>query len=217
MYLNSNNHSDGLCSSWIFYGSEKGDVIKIQKEVDHIFSDYSFYPEIEWGKYGYRAPEGHQVLGAWRHPQTRAFAFLLDNPSMVTIKPSTQTLLYITGDETEISKLRQKCDLLKSRFADIRKKDETISGIATRLDRIQKSKPLGVIMTVLALFTAFVNGFSLYLRKLPAPNMRSEELSIIYGYFVVSVHIGSLALLLIIICFLAIFLFKYGRLVLKRF
>lgn len=33
MYLNSNNHPDGLCSSWIFYGSEKGDVIKIQKEL----------------------------------------------------------------------------------------------------------------------------------------------------------------------------------------
>src|SRR4030043_1982720 len=215
MYLNSNNHLDGPCSSWIFYGSEKGDVIKIQKEVDHIFSDYSFYPEIEWGKYGYRAPEGHQVLGAWRHPQTRAFVFLLDNPSMVKIKPSTQTLLYIIGDETEISKLKPKCDLLKSRFAEIRKKDEKISDIATRLDRIQKSRPLGVIMTVLALFTAFVNGFSLYLRKLPAPKMHSDELSVIYGYFVVSVHIGSLVLLLIIICFLAIFLFKYGRLVLK--
>jgi len=126
-------------------------------------------------------------------------------------------LLYITGDETEISKLKQKCDSLKSRFAGIRKKDEIISDVATRLDRIQKSKPLGVIMTVLALFTAFLNGFSLYLRKLPSPNMRSEELSIIYGYFIVSVHIGSLALLLIMICFLAIFLFKYGRLVLKRF
>lgn len=217
MYLDPNSHHDGPCSSWIFYGSEKRDVIKIQKEVDEIFSDYSFYPEIEWGKYGYRAPEGHKVLGAWRHPQTRAFAFLLDNPSMVTIKPNIQLLLYITGDETEISKLKYKCDLLKNMFTDIRKKDERISNIATRLDGIQKSKSLGVIMTVLSLFTVFVNAFSLYLRKLPAPNMHSEEISIIYAYFVVSVHIGSLALLLIIICFLAIFLFKYGRLVLRRF
>lgn len=217
MYPNSNKHPEGLCLSWIFYGSEKGDVIKIQKEVDNILSGYSFYPENEWGRYGYRAPEGHQVLGAWRHPQTRAFAFLLDNPSMLTIKPSTQTLLYIIGDEIEISKLRQKCDLLKNRFADISKKDEKVSDVATRLDRIQKSKPLGVIVTVLVLFTAFVNGFSLYLRKLPAPNMHSRELSIVYGYFIVSVHIGALALLLILICFLVIFLFKYGRLVLKRF
>lgn len=217
MNPNSNNHNDEPCASWIFYGSDKNSIYKIQKEVDQIFSDYSFYPEIEWGKYGYRAPEGHQVLGAWRQPQTRAFAFLLDNPGMVIIKPNTQILLYITGDETEILKLKHKCELLKNRFADNFKEDEKVSDISARLERIQKSKHLGVIMTILSLFTAFINAFSLYLRKLPAPKMTSEELSIIYNNFVVFVHIGSLALLLIVICFLALFLFKYGRLVLKRF
>ena len=217
MQPGSNHHNNESCASWIFYGSDQTDQIRIQKEVDQIFSEYSFYPEIEWARYGYRAPEGHQVLGAWRHPQTRAFAFLLDNPSMLTIEPYRQILLYIIGDETEIFKFTHKCELLKNKFAFMDKKGETMSDISTRLDQIQKAKPLGMITTILVLFTALINGFSQYLRTLPPPNMHSEKLSIIYGYIVVSVHIGSLALLLIIICFLAIFLLKYGRLVLKRF
>lgn len=216
MNLDTNIKHVGPCSSWIFYGSEKGDVLNIQNKVDEIFCDYSFYPEIEWGKYGYRAPEGHKVLGAWRHSETRAFAFLLDNPGMVSIKPNIQLLLYITGDENEIAKVKQKCDLLKNRFSDSRKKDEITSDTTTRLGEVRKSKSLGVIMVVLGLFTAFINAFSLYLRKIPAPQILSEKQYVIYNYLVVSVHICALALLLIMIWFLVVFLIKYSRLVLKQ-
>lgn len=135
----------------------------------------------------------------------------------MSLKPNIQLLLYITGDEAEIAKVRRKCDLLKSRFADMRKREENALDTAARLEGIQKSKSLGVIVTVLSIFTAFVNAFSLYLRKLPAPQTFSEEQSIVYGYLVASVHFCSLILLLIVICFLATFLIKYGRLVLKRF
>lgn len=193
------NHNDGQCASWIFYGSDKNSIIKTQKEVDHIFSDYSFYPEIEWGTYGYRAPEGHQVLGAWRHPQTRAFAFLLDNPSMVTINPCTQILLYIIGDESEISKLKIKFELLKNTFAGIAKDDENTTNISSRLERIRTSKHLGVIITILTIFTALINAFSLYLRKLPAPKIQSEVLSSIFDYVVFLIHLASLTLLLLVI------------------
>jgi len=217
MNLNYSNHHDGTCLSWIFYASEQDEITKIQKEVDQIFSNYSFYPEIEWGKFGYRAPEGHQVLGAWRHPQTKAFAFLLDNPSMVTVNPYTQLLLYIAGDEIELSKVKHKCDLLKSRFTSIEKKDDKMAAIATRLERIQKAKSLGVIMTILTVFTSVINVFSLYLRKLPTPEMYSDKQAIIYSYLLASVHFASLILLLIVICFLVMFLIQYGRLVLKRF
>ena len=191
MNLDTNSHDDGSCSSWIFYGSDKRDVIKIQKAIDEIFVNYSFYPEIDWGKYGYRAPEGHQVLGAWRHPQTRAFAFLLDNPSMLSFRPNIQLLLYITGDEAEISKLRRKCDLVKDRFANRFKKDEIVSDSTARLEGIRKSKSLGVVVTILSIFTAFVNVFSLYLRKLPAPQLFSEKQSMVYGYLIMSVHYCS--------------------------
>jgi hypothetical protein len=117
----SDYYNDGHCASWIFYGSDKNSIIKTQKEVDHIFHDYSFYPEIEWGTYGYRAPEGHQVLGAWRHPETRAFAFLLDNPSMVTIREYEQ-LLDDLHDLTVIAERHDEypvsLDEMKKRLAD---------------------------------------------------------------------------------------------------
>ena len=219
MHPDMANHQYEPNSSWIFYGSEKLDISKIQKAVDGIFSEnhYSFYPEIEWAIYGYRPPDGYQVMGAWRHSRTRAFAFLLDNPNMVSVKPHIQLLLYITGDEIEIEKFRRKCDLLKSQFAERRKKDENILDSATRLEGIRKSKSFGVIMTLLSVFAFIINAFSMYLRKLSVPEMLSQRQLMIYGYLVVSVHFCALILLLIVICFLILFSLKYGRLVLKRF
>ena len=211
-----NENQGGPCSSWIFYCSSDEDIIKIQKEVDSLFSEYSFYPEIEWGKYGYRAPEGYQILGAWRHPQTRAFAFLLDNPYMFTVKPNTQLLLYISGDEVEIVRLGLKLDSLKAKFAIIDKKDETASELDTRLTRIQKSKSLATITTVLGLFTAIINGFSLYLRKLPPPEINSRLLLKIYQFLLASVHFSAIILLLTVVMILGLFLVKYGLLIIRR-
>jgi hypothetical protein len=203
-------------SSWIFYGSSNEEVIKIQREVDNVFSNYSFYPENEWGLYGYRAPEGHQVLGAWRHPETRTFAFLLDNPHMHTVKPNIQLLLYIIGDKAEIETLEPKCENVKSKFAAIDEKDKTTYKLETRLVRIKKSKPLGIISTMLVLFTAIINAFSLYLRKLPPPEFGSKVLIALFGILVAAVHFASVLLLLIFIVILGIFLIKYGYLLIKQ-
>ncbi len=205
-----------LCISWAFYGSSKKEIITVQKEIDSAISDYSFYPEIEWGKYGYRAPEGYQVLGAWRHPKTRAFAFLLDNPHMLTIDPNVQLILYITGDEKELQRLEPIFESLKSKFSALHDKNKATSDLEIRLSKIQKAKSLKIITSVLVLFTAVINGFSLYLRKLPPPDFNSKLLLTIYSALLASVHFASMILLMIVISILCLFLIKYGVLIIRK-
>lgn len=204
------------CLSWAFYGSSKNDIITVQKEINNSISDYSFYPEIEWGKYGYRAPEGYQVLGAWRHPETKAFVFLLDNPHMLTIEPNIQLILYVTGDETELQRVEPKFEALKSKFTSIHDKNRATSDLEIRLSKIQKTKSLAIITSILLLFTAVINGFSLYLRKLPPPDLNSKLLLTIYSTLVASIHFASMILLMIAISILCIFLIKYGILIIRK-
>lgn len=204
-------------SSWVFYSSSDEDFYRIQQAVDNIFSgNYSFYFETEWGIYGYRAPEGYQVLGAWRHPQTIAFAFLLDNSHTNPIDSNHQLLLYITGSDEELSKLRPKCENIKSRFTSISERDRNSSELETRINRIHKSKSLGLITTVLTIFTASINGFALYLRKLPPPELSSDFLKSCFSIMVACVYFSSIFLLLIIIFIVGIFLVKYGFMVIRR-
>lgn len=214
--INKEDSYKDVWKFWAIYGSSKEDVPRIQIEVDSVFTDYSFYPEIDWGQYGYRPPEGYQVLGAWRHSKTKAFSFLLDNPHMLIIEPNIQLLLYIVGDISEIYKIESKLDKIKSRFAIEDKKGKISSDIEDRLNKIQKSKSLVIITTILGIFTAIINGFSLYLRKLPAPELGINELTTIYRLLIALIHFSSLLLLLIIILILTFFLLKYGLMLIKK-
>ena len=111
---NSKEHIKDKIHSWSIYSSSKSNIYKIIKDVDEIFSDYSFYPEIDWNKYGYRPPDGYQIYGAWRHPDSKVFVFLLDNPYMVTYETNTQLILYVAGEEVEINYFENKLEILKA-------------------------------------------------------------------------------------------------------
>ena len=141
--------------SWVIYSSS-GDLTSIQRDVDIIFSGYSFYPEVDWGKYDYLPPEGYKVMGAWRHHESKVFAFLLDNPNIVTIKPTIQLLLYAVGEAYEILRLENKIDILKNKLAfnDIRVR-ETLN-VKERLNRVNK-KQLYIITAILGIFVAIID------------------------------------------------------------
>lgn len=208
------DHLKGFFRSWaIFARSEE--ITKIQKETDKIFSEYSFYPEFDWKKYGHFPPDGHEVMGAWRHPQTKAFAFLLDNPQIKSFGSDTQLLLYVAGEATEISNLGAKIDVFKTKASITELKDKIHSQDEERLCKISK-KPLVILTAVLSIFAAVINGFSLYLRKIPPPELGSQELIKFYQYLLALVHFSALILLLIVITICMGFLIKYGTLLIRR-
>lgn len=205
-----------LCRSWVIYGILIDETTKVQKEIDEICYDYSFYPEIEWGQYGYGPPENHQVLGAWRHPQTKVFIFLLDNPSIVTTKPETSLLLRVVGQYDEIKKLIPEIENLKDKFLLAEKKAESDQRVGERIDRFRKSKSLSALFIFLSLFTAIVNAFSLFLRKLPPPVLGSTVVIDIYKYGVMAVHFASICMLFIVITICIILSIKYGIMLIRR-
>jgi hypothetical protein len=151
MIKNTNITSvEEYCRPFVIYCQSRNDISKIQKEVDGIFSDYAFFPEIDWGQYGYRAPEKYNVLGAWRHPKTKVFVFLLDNPFMLSIEPNIQLLLYIVGESSEIQILENRLNKMKTKFAIEEKKDKYITNIDDRINKIHKSKSMAFIITILS-------------------------------------------------------------------
>ncbi len=204
-----------LCKSWVIYGSSKAEIPKIQRALDHLFGGYSFYPEVDWIQYGYRPPERHQVLGAWRHPKTRLFAFLLDNPKMTTIKPAIQLLIYIAGETAEISTLEPKLAALKNTFTLEDKRVKADAVMEERLERVNESKHFAVLTGVLTILTAIINGFSLYLRQLPSPQLGNSVLVGVYGIVLVMVHFAALFLLILVAVIVAAFLIKYGILLIR--
>lgn len=135
---------------------------------------------------------------------------------MITIDPTIQLLLYVAGEIVEISMLEPKLGVLKSNFELEEKKGKIDTLVGERLDRVHKSKSLGILTSILVIFTAIINGFSLYLRKLPPPELGSQGLFKIYKLVLALVHFSALFLLLLVIAICAAFLIKYGVLLIRR-
>jgi len=214
--LNNTTSIDEFCHPYVIYCHSQDEISRIQKEVDGILSDYVFYPEIDWGQYGYRPPENYNVLGAWRHPESKVFIFLLDNPFMVSIGPNIQLILYMVGVNSEVRIVENNLNRMKNKFSIEEKKIKNISMIETRLDKMHKSKSMAFIITIVSVFTAIINAFSLYLRKLPPPIINNEVFLAIYESLIIVIHITSLILLIFVIFMLLVFLFKYSSMLIKR-
>ena len=211
-----NDREERTLHSWALYASSQDEIFDIQKEINRFFPNYSFYPEVDWNKYGYRPPEGHQILGAWRHPDSRVFAFLLDNPHMVTFGSNIQIFLYIAGESSELLPIKQKIGVLKTKFELKEKKEKTNITNDNRLQYIQTSKSLKILAATLGLLTTAINVFSLYLRKLPPPKLNDIILTNIYAYSVATIHFSALLLFFVVIMCIIIFLVKYGIFFVRR-
>ncbi|MCK4359993.1 MAG: hypothetical protein KAW92_14885 [Candidatus Cloacimonetes bacterium] len=213
---NKKDTSKGIHHYWVLFLSSKDEIFKVQRYIDNIFSNYSFYPANDWTQYGYRPPERYQVLGAWRHPNSIAFAFLLDNPNMMSIDPTVQVVLYVSGDSSEISILESKVENLKSQFKLKDQKTELAKKVRKRLNSFNATKSFKKLSGILGIFTIIVNAFSLYLRKLPPPNFGNKIITDVYNYSVAIIHFLALLFLFIIIVIFIIFFLKYAKLIIKR-
>lgn len=215
------SHSDrnvieDIIYSWAIYCPTKKDVLWTQKEIDNIFSDFSFYPGIEWDQYGYKPPQDYQVLGAWRLPTNQLFAFLLDNPSMMSFGSSYPLLVYVIGHENEVDNLVPKLDRLKSRFSNQEKRGMSIQAASKSIEKVHKARHIVFLASILGVFTAIINGFSLYIRELPSPHFQITMISKAYSFLLSLIHPLSIILLICVIILIILITIFYGILVLKR-
>lgn len=203
-------------ASWLILSRSDAETTRIQQAVDKSLKGYLFYPYADWPRYGYRAPDGHEVLGAWRHPKTLAFVFLLNNPQMSPLRSVSQILVYAADVRVEIEKFEEPISRIKEDVAAASRQKETETALQKRLASADILRSPKRLMVMLGTFTVIVNAFSLYLRKLPPPPVINQEMTGTYTTILILIHMSALLLLLASILICLAYVLKYGYLILRR-
>jgi len=215
--LHSGTNVEVCNMSWVLWSSSASDeVAAIHQEVDRIFSGFSFYPEVEWRHYRFGPPEGHKVLGAWRHPDGVAFVFLMNNPGMESPSGTAPLILSYDGRRADLVPLLPRVRRLKKELARKNGRRASDRRLSVRLEKAATSKSLRRLMALMAPITAVINGLALYLHKLPPPTIESAWLSSTYKCLLPLVYISALGLLFIFTVVCMLYICKYGILLLRR-
>ena len=208
-----------ICAiSWILWAtSTQEDCALIHEEVDRIFSNgFSFYPEKEWKAAGFPPPEGHQVLGAWRDPEFRGFAYLLDNPGMKAPPGTVPHLLTYDGDRAPLAPLVPHILRLKKTLSLDAARKKNDKHLRTRLKQADTSASFKRLLVLMGSITAVINALALYLRKLPAPVITIKFLSALYEILLPLIYISALSLLLLFAAIFLLFTSKYAILLIRK-
>lgn len=201
---------------WAMWPRESEREVPVEVTIDQAFEGYLFYPEPEWARFGYRPPENFPLIGAWRDARGKVFIFLLDRTRKRPSDSPRQLLLYVSGDKREIDSIEMRITSLKTLLAKAERKELRGRDAAFRLEGEKKAQSVERLMKLIALFTVIVNGFSLYLRKLPPPTFPIVSFAYFYQLLLSAIHFTALLLLLLTIIICLFYAFRYGLLLLRR-
>lgn len=199
-------------TSWVVWSRSDHDTAFVQEGVDRLLHgySYSYYPEVEWPVYGYRAPDGYGVLGAWRHPERLAFVFLLDEPLSSGTTPNTRRLLiFVGGPASERSRFDSPIWKLKTDLYKAVKQEHDDAYLEKRLAAAQRIKPT---KQLLGFFGLFVAGFDVFQYTWKALSGFPGRGFLLTGHslpiFVIQFIVLPFLLVFIIVCLA--FALKYG-------
>jgi hypothetical protein len=211
--------SDAYTVSLALWANPSTFNLPLPRMIDQVLtdSDYVFYHEPEWARYGYRPPENHPLHGAWRDGKGTVFAFLLKPLPVDSELIGQQFLLYVSGDRDAVDELSTRVTALKSELAKMERKELQIQRTEQKITQEQESPAVPRLTKMIFIFTGVINAFSLYLRRLPTPTMPSTTMTLVFQYVVGAIHIASLVSLLIITLVGIAYVLRYGILVLRRF
>jgi hypothetical protein len=201
-------------AAWMLWPSTDSHTMPLPRLIDRTLASYRLYPESEWMTYGYRPPEDGALLGSWRDARATVFIFLLA-PTKTGRKSGTLNL-HVSGEQNAIEQVGAAVRSLKTSLEKLEKRDLKAKLADTRIQQEKRSPAFSRFMYFLILFTAVVNGFSLYLRRLPAPNALQPSIQEAYLGTLLLVHFSSLFLLLVTIWVGTIYMVRYGLLMLGR-
>lgn len=212
-----NNQSSEYTASWMLWSNSIEHEMSLPRSVDNMLTDYVFYPELEWGQFGYRPPENLPLLGAWRDSSGKVFAFLLDASLGNSSLDEKHLLLYVSGEKNAVETIGSKVTSLKAILTKTERKEIQVRHIEQQIEQEKKSPAIARLVKLIGLFTIVVNAFSLYLRELPMPKMPSSFFQEAFQFLIVVVHFSALFLLLVITLIGVGYVFRYGSLILRRF
>ena len=209
--------SDHYTASWILWANSSEHTMPLPRSIDQVLSDYIFYHEADWGKFCYRPPDNLPLLGAWRDQDGSVFAFLLDYSSRETAVDGKCVLLHVSGMRDAVEQIGTRIAALKSNLMKLERKEIQVRDADHRIEQEKKSPAITSLLRLIGFFTVAVNAFSLYLRKLPTPDLPSPLIQDAYQLLVTIVHFSALFLFLIIIVIGIGYALRYGILILRRF
>lgn len=200
---------------WFIPCREDEEYFNIRNKIDEILIGYSFYLEREWEEYNAYPSEGYEeIYGAWRDHIGTNFLFLLDNRSFD--KKEKSFLLSIKGKDEEIDRINNKIEEVKLDVYTSEAKEKVNNRSIKNLEGIKKTKAFNSLLTLISVLTGAFNVLSFYLRKIPKPEFDFEMFEVLYSCLLIIVHLASLLLFLVLIALVALVIYKYGRIILKR-
>lgn len=209
--------ANSYTASWVLWPNSFEHTMPLPRSIDQSLSDYVFYPEPEWARFGYRPPDNLPLLGAWRDPGGSVFAFLLGPAPREAAAGEKRVLLYVSGIRDSVEQIGAKVTALKYVLAKSERREMHVRHAEHRIQQERKSPAVARLLTLIGLFTVVVNAFSLYLRQLSPPNLPAPSVQGAYQLLVVVVHFAALLLLLVITLIGIGYVLRYGILMLRRF
>lgn len=190
-----------------FWLGTTDEVSSLKQAVESVVRDFSYYPEMEWDRYGFRPPEGRPFYGAWRNVDRTAFVYLVgENDATQEIK----MLLIVTAQgEERLTNLVARFQAVTESF----RKAERQAVQRVKQDRFAAKFTQNYadkrVIGIYSLATAALAGASRALRTMPSPATQFERLNEIYDVMVMTVHLVSLFSLLLAGVFLVIFFARH--------
>lgn len=205
-----------VTASWVLWEDENANE-PLLKVVDSVFSNYTFYPEIEWSKFGCSPPEMYSPQGAWRDRTGSVFIFLLSYSTRRSQGSSPTLLLYTKGDPKSVDAVQKKVAGIKSDIAKNETRDSTIQNARDCLIIEDRTNSAHKLIKLAGLFTIIINVFSVYLQRLPAPTFPTQKIAVAYQIILILIHFLALTLLIVLILLFIGYVIRYGLLVLRKF
>lgn len=208
---------DQYNASWVLWPNSSEHTIPLPRSIDQVLSDYIFYHESDWDKFGYRPPDNFPLLGAWRDQEGSVFAFLLDYSSSEMAAGGQCMLLYVSGLRDSVEQIGEKIATLKSKLTKLERKKIQSRQADIQIEQEKKSPAVSRLFILISLSTAIVNAISHYLRKLSPPTFPSPLIQDTYQALVTIVHFAAILMLLTLALVGFGYVLRYGNLILKRF
>ncbi len=157
----------------------------------------------------------YPLIASWRDKQGKVFIFLLEiNECTQNNKPDY--LAFVAGDSRLVKPTSRLIGEHKENLEKIEKRDLAGKRADKSLQDEINRKSIERFTKIVGIFAVIVNGFSLYLRSMPAPKIGNEFLKSIYEVMLVFIHFGALSLLFLIIFLAIAYTIKFGALMLRR-
>lgn len=214
-----NEDHTNIPERYAIWSKPNTDSPSIGKELDSLLKGFFYYPEEEWNKFDIRPPESSDLLGAWRDNKGDIFIFLLknyhDKKSIESSDLGPDYEVIVWGKGKVVSEVGKLIGSLKDLLYKIEKKEIAEKKAARNFESEIKSKSSKHLIGTVAIFTVIVNALSLYLRKLPSPELENEWFSAAYSWTLGILHIGALLLLLLIVVISFLYLMKFGVMLIR--